>query len=106
MSDYLLQGDDEARRLMQQAAYLAPHTERALRAAGIGPGASVLDLGCGMGDVALLAAELVRASSRSSAIRSPPSGRSSGSPASRSRSSSATSRSSHSTSGSTRSAAA
>jgi SAM-dependent methyltransferase len=58
MSDYLLQGDDEARRLMQQAAYLAPHTERALRAAGIGPGASVLDLGCGMGDVALLAAEL------------------------------------------------
>ena len=58
MSDYLLQGDDEGRRLMQQAAYLAPHTERALRAAGVGPGKRVLDLGCGMADVALLAAGL------------------------------------------------
>lgn len=58
MSDYLLRGDDEGRRLMRQAAYLAPHTERALRAAGIGPGSRVLDLGCGMGDVALLSAEL------------------------------------------------
>ncbi|MBW8837703.1 MAG: methyltransferase domain-containing protein [Burkholderia sp.] len=58
MTDYLLQGDDEGRRLMRQAAYLAPHTLRALRAAGIGPGSRVLDLGCGMGDVALLSAEL------------------------------------------------
>jgi SAM-dependent methyltransferase len=58
MSDYLLQGDDEGRRLMRQAAFLAPHTERALRAAGIGPGKRVLDLGCGMADVALLAAGL------------------------------------------------
>lgn len=58
MSEYLLRGDDEGRRLMRQAAYLAPHTERALRAAGIGAGSRVLDLGCGMGDVALLAAEL------------------------------------------------
>lgn len=59
MTEYLLgESDDEARRLMLQAAYLAPHTERALRAAGVGPGTSVLDLGCGMGDVALLAAEL------------------------------------------------
>jgi SAM-dependent methyltransferase len=58
VSEYLLQGDDEGMRLMQQAAYLAPHTERALRAAGVGPGKRVLDLGCGMGDVALLAAGL------------------------------------------------
>ena len=58
MSDYWLQGDDEAARLMRQAAYLNPHTERALRAAGVGPGTRVLDLGTGMGDVALLAAEL------------------------------------------------
>jgi SAM-dependent methyltransferase len=43
---------------MLQAAYLAPQTERALRAAGVGPGSTVLDLGCGMGDVALLAADL------------------------------------------------
>lgn len=56
--DYLLQGDDEGRRLMRQAQYLRPHTERALRAAGIGPGKRVLDLGCGMGDVALISAEL------------------------------------------------
>jgi SAM-dependent methyltransferase len=55
--DYLMQGD-EGRRLMRQAQLLRPHTERALRAAGIGPGSSVLDLGCGMGDVALIAAEL------------------------------------------------
>ena len=58
MTDYLLQGDDEGRRLMRQAAYLAPQTERALRAAGIGPGSRVLDLGCGMGDVALISADL------------------------------------------------
>jgi SAM-dependent methyltransferase len=56
--DYLLKGDDEGRRLMRQAQYLNPHTERALRAAGIGPGMRVLDLGCGMGDVALISAEL------------------------------------------------
>jgi ubiquinone/menaquinone biosynthesis C-methylase UbiE len=34
-------------------------TERLFRAAGIGPGMSVLDAGCGHGDVSFLAAELV-----------------------------------------------
>jgi len=43
---------------MRQAEYLAPHTRRTLQAAGVGPGTRVLDLGAGMGDVSLLAAEL------------------------------------------------
>jgi SAM-dependent methyltransferase len=40
-------------------ANLKPITERLLREAGVAPGMRVLDLGCGTGDVALLAAELV-----------------------------------------------
>jgi SAM-dependent methyltransferase len=51
----------EIRRQMLQAQVLRPVTERLLRAAGIGPGMHVLDLGCGAGDVALLAAEMVGA---------------------------------------------
>lgn len=46
-------------RLNRQAAALRPITERLLRAAGISPGMSVLDVGCGVGDVSLIAAELV-----------------------------------------------
>jgi SAM-dependent methyltransferase len=49
----------EIRRLMLQAAILRPITERLLREAGITPGLRVLDVGCGAGDVAMLAAELV-----------------------------------------------
>ena len=49
----------EVRRLMLQAAILKPITERLLREAGLTPGLRVLDLGCGCGDVAMLAAELV-----------------------------------------------
>jgi ubiquinone/menaquinone biosynthesis C-methylase UbiE len=52
----------EIRRLMLQAAILRPFTERLLRNAEIGPGMRVLDLGCGAGDVSMLAAELVGAS--------------------------------------------
>jgi ubiquinone/menaquinone biosynthesis C-methylase UbiE len=52
----------EIRRLMHQAAMVRPITERLLRSAGIGCGMRVLDLGCGAGDVAMLAAELVGAS--------------------------------------------
>jgi SAM-dependent methyltransferase len=51
--------DAEHARLMRQAAWLAPHTERLFREAGIGPGQRVLDLGSGVGDVALIAAQLV-----------------------------------------------
>jgi 2-polyprenyl-3-methyl-5-hydroxy-6-metoxy-1,4-benzoquinol methylase len=49
----------EERRLVSQAVYLEPFTERLFRAAGIGAGMRVLDLGSGMGDVALLAGRLV-----------------------------------------------
>jgi SAM-dependent methyltransferase len=52
----------EIRRLTRQAAILRPFTERLLRGAGIGRGMRVLDLDCGAGDVAMLAAELVGAS--------------------------------------------
>jgi SAM-dependent methyltransferase len=51
--------DAEHARLIQQAAVLRPSTERLFRAAGIGPGMRVLDVGCGAGDVSFLAAELV-----------------------------------------------
>ena len=49
----------EQERLIRQAAMVAPATERLFRAAGIGPGQRVLDLGSGMGDVAMLVARLV-----------------------------------------------
>jgi SAM-dependent methyltransferase len=49
----------EIRRLMTQADILRPATERLLRAAGVSEGMRVLDLGCGAGDVSILAAEFV-----------------------------------------------
>ena len=49
----------EQLRLIRQARFLAPATERFFRDAGIGSGMRVLDIGCGMGDVAMLAAQLV-----------------------------------------------
>ena len=49
----------EVRRLMLQATILRPITERLLRSAKLGPGMRVLDLGCGAGDVSMLAAEFV-----------------------------------------------
>ncbi len=59
-SDYLLGNTDaEHERLIRQAVRLAPLTERFFREAGIGPGQRVLDLGSGVGDVAMLAARLV-----------------------------------------------
>ena len=51
--------DSEHERLIRQAARLAPCTERFLREAGISTGQRVLDLGSGVGDVAMLAARLV-----------------------------------------------
>ena len=52
----------EQLRLNRQAVALRPVTERLFRAAGIGPGMSVLDVGCGNGDVSFLAADLVSSS--------------------------------------------
>jgi 2-polyprenyl-3-methyl-5-hydroxy-6-metoxy-1,4-benzoquinol methylase len=58
--DYALGSTDaEHERLIRQAALLEPLTERFFRAAGIGPGQRVLDIGSGVGDVAMLAARLV-----------------------------------------------
>jgi SAM-dependent methyltransferase len=51
--------DVEDRRLALQAKVLDPLTEEVLKRAGIGPGMKVLDVGCGVGDVSLLAARLV-----------------------------------------------
>jgi SAM-dependent methyltransferase len=51
--------EDEARRLAHQAAFFEDLTAEVLRRAGIGSGMQVLDLGCGVGDVSLLAARMV-----------------------------------------------
>jgi len=51
--------DAEHERLIRQAKRVAPITERFFREAGIGPGQRVLDLGSGVGDVAMLVARLV-----------------------------------------------
>jgi ubiquinone/menaquinone biosynthesis C-methylase UbiE len=57
---YLLGSSDrEHERLIRQATRLAPVTERFFREAGIGPGQRVLELGSGVGDVAMLVARLV-----------------------------------------------
>jgi ubiquinone/menaquinone biosynthesis C-methylase UbiE len=59
-SRYLLgHSQEEIARLILQATILRPFTERLLRNAQIGTGMRVLDLGCGTGDVSMLAAELV-----------------------------------------------
>lgn len=58
--DYVLgHSEGEIRRLEWQGQLLAPGTERILRAAGLTQGMSVLDIGTGAGDVAMLAAEIV-----------------------------------------------
>jgi ubiquinone/menaquinone biosynthesis C-methylase UbiE len=49
----------EQRRLKLQAKFLEKWTEQYLLSAGLKPGMRVLDLGCGVGDVSLLAAKLV-----------------------------------------------
>ena len=59
-SDYLFaQAPDEARRLKRQAEFLHRFTSYFLESAGIRAGMQVLDVGCGIGDVAFLVAERV-----------------------------------------------
>jgi len=52
-------GEDEVARLEVQGRALAPATRMIFAEAGIRPGMRVLDLGCGAGDVAFVAADLV-----------------------------------------------
>ncbi|MGA7455922.1 MAG: class I SAM-dependent methyltransferase [Methyloceanibacter sp.] len=59
-SNYVLgQSVHEYERLMLQARILRPYTEKFFRSAGLAPGMRVLDIGSGMGDVALLCADIV-----------------------------------------------
>lgn len=51
--------ESEFKRLEFQGGFFRDLTENVLRRAGIAPGMSVLDIGSGVGDVSLLAAELV-----------------------------------------------
>jgi predicted O-methyltransferase YrrM len=59
-SQYVLGSTEgEQERLIRQAARLDPYTKRLFHDAGIGPGQRILDIGSGVGDVAMLAARLV-----------------------------------------------
>jgi len=59
-SNYVLgQSAHEYERLMLQARLLRPYTEKFFRAAGLAPRMRVSDVGSGMGDVALLSADIV-----------------------------------------------
>jgi 2-polyprenyl-3-methyl-5-hydroxy-6-metoxy-1,4-benzoquinol methylase len=60
MEPYVLgHSDTELRRLALQSAFWGELTEDVFRRAGIGAGMNVLDIGCGAGDVAFIAARLV-----------------------------------------------
>src|SRR5215467_13742766 len=62
---YVMGHDErERRRLALQGSILNPFTEHLLRRAGISAGMRVLDIGCGVGDVSLLAARIVGRSGR------------------------------------------
>lgn len=51
--------EQELARLERQGQIFASETREFLRRAGLAPGMSVLDVGCGVGDVSLIAAEMV-----------------------------------------------
>ena len=50
---------EELQRLIKQAAFFGDLTAHTLKLAGLGPGMRVLDVGCGAGDVSLLASSIV-----------------------------------------------
>jgi SAM-dependent methyltransferase len=60
--------DRERRRLALQASILNPFTEQLLRRAGVASGMHVLDVGCGVGDLAIMAAQLVGHQGRVTAL--------------------------------------
>src|SRR5262245_13399872 len=64
--------DAEHQRLIRQAKRVGPITERFFREAGIEPGQRVLDLGSGVGDVAMLVARLVGPSGEVVAVERDP----------------------------------
>ena len=53
--------DRERRRLTAQGAIINPLTEQLLRRAGLTSGMRIVDFGCGVGDISLIAARLVGA---------------------------------------------
>jgi SAM-dependent methyltransferase len=58
--EYVLgRSEQESQRLVKQSLLVRQSTERIFRKAGIVLGMRVLDIGCGVGDVSFLAAELV-----------------------------------------------
>src|SRR5215475_4478060 len=68
-ADYVMGHNDRERHgLSAQAAILAPITEQLLRRAGVGSGMRIVDFGCGVGDVSMIAARLVGASGRVTGI--------------------------------------
>ncbi|MGQ0657765.1 MAG: class I SAM-dependent methyltransferase [Chromatiales bacterium] len=59
-TEYVLgHNEAELQRLIRQSAFYAEFTEDVLRRAGLSTGMRALDIGCGAGDVSLLAARLV-----------------------------------------------
>src|SRR3954466_2818036 len=59
-ASYVMGHDDrERRRLSLQASILNPLSEQLLRGAGVATGLHVLDIGCGVGELSMLAARLV-----------------------------------------------
>ena len=59
LSYVLGRSPEEYARLTLQGRILRPYTEGFFRAAGITTGMRVLDIGCGMGDVSMLAGDIV-----------------------------------------------
>jgi ubiquinone/menaquinone biosynthesis C-methylase UbiE len=57
--EYLFDREAEERRLRAQSRLFDPLTRRLLDAAGLAPGMRVLDLGAGVGDTSILAAQIV-----------------------------------------------